>query len=458
MPSFEQPVSELVDAQPFQADRGNHAVDATKLSRALRKARTRLGPLIALMFAVSILDRSNVGFAKEALRADVHIGDAAYAMGAGIFFIGYALFEIPSNLILHRIGARVWLSRIMVTWGIASAMMMLVTGPSSFYLLRFLVGLTEAGFSPGVVLYSTYWFPARERGKFLGIYYMGLPAALTVGSAFSGLIMERMNGYLGLHNWQWMFLIEGLAASLVGCVAYFALPSKPADARWLKADECDALCHVISLEESIEKAHSPSDSVAVLRDSKVLRFILIYFAIQVGNYGVIFYLPSRIAELMGAHINSRAGILVAIPWLCALISLRPICGWADKLGRQRQFAAVLLFVASIGIAASAQTTHLTLALFAFSLAAVGFVVVQPIFWTLPASYLRGTAAATGIAMIGACGNLGGFVAPNLKTAAENVFHNQRSGMLTLAAVALCGVVLLTLRSGDPNTKQATVHE
>ena len=418
----------------------------------------RLGPLVALMFAASILDRSNVGFAKDALRADVHIGDAAYALGAGIFFIGYALFEIPSNLILDRVGARVWLSRIMVTWGIASAMMMLVSGAHSFYALRFLVGLAEAGFSPGVVLYSTYWFPARERGKFLGIYYMGLPAALTLGSAFSGLIMEKFNGSLGLRNWQWMFLIEGLAASAIGVVAYFVLPSKPADARWLEPEERKALCSAISLEESKDKAHRPLDSLAALRDGRVLRFVLIYFTIQFGAYGVIFYLPSRIAELIGSQINSRAGILVAIPWLCALIALRPLTGWADKLGKQRQFAAVLLMVATIGIAGSTQTTHLGLALLAFSLAALGFVVVQPIFWTLPTSYLRGTAAASGIAMIGACGNLGGFVAPLLKTATESVFHSQQSGMMVLAAVALCGVVLLAASDRAPKPKEVAAHE
>jgi MFS family permease len=404
------------------------------------------------MFATSILDRSNVGFAKDALRADVHIGDAAFAVGAGIFFIGYALFEIPSNLILHRVGARVWLSRIMVTWGIASAMMMLIHGAWSFYLLRFLVGLAEAGFSPGVILYSTYWFPARERGRFLGLYYMGLPVALTLGSAVSGVLMETMNGYLGLYNWQWMFLMEGLLASLIGAVAYFVLPSKPSEASWLNQEERDALTDTIALEDSDKQTHSPRDSISALRDARVLRFVMIYFAIQVGIYGIIFYLPSRISELAGIQINSKTGMLVAIPWFCALLSLPLLTAWADRLGKHGRFATLLLLLAAIGLAGSTQTTHLPSALLAFSLAAVGFVVVQPLFWTLPSSCLEGTAAATGLAMIGACGNLGGFVAPTLKIAAEKTFRNEQSGMLVLAAVALCGVFLLATRSRVSETK------
>jgi MFS family permease len=211
------------------------------LESAVRKARLRLVPFLALMFALSMLDRSNVGFVKQALQMDSNIGDAAFALGAGIFFIGYAVFEIPSNLMLHRVGARVWLSRIMVTWGLASAAMMFAHNETSFYVLRFILGVAEAGFSPGVILYSTYWFPARERGKALGIYYFGLPVALVLGSPLSGYLMEVMGGHLGLHNWQWMFLIEGLAASVVGIIAFFYLVSKPRQAKWLTSAEKNAL-------------------------------------------------------------------------------------------------------------------------------------------------------------------------------------------------------------------------
>ena len=422
---------------------------AEELQRAVRKARLRLGPFLALMFAISILDRSNVGFAKDALRADVHIGDAAYALGAGIFFVGYAVFELPSNLLLQRVGARAWLSRIMVTWGAASALMMFVHNDLSFYVLRFLVGVSEAGFSPGVVLYSTYWFPSSHRGKALGIYYMGLPAALTLGSTLSGSILQTMNGFLGLRNWQWMFLIEGLAASAIGIVAFFYLTSRPRGAKWLSASEQEVLEHALLLEEKQRVAHSPGNSLSALVDARVLLFSAIYFAVQVGIYGVIFYLPSRLSHLVGSPMNLRIGLLASIPWLCAFVSLRTITGQADKMGRHKQFATVLLGIASVGIAATTRTTHLGWTVFAFSIAAVGFVVVQPLFWTLPAAYLRGGAAAAGIAVIGSLGNLGGLVAPTLKTWAERISGRQDSGMPALAGIAVIGVVLLLTHRNDP---------
>ncbi|MFL9899831.1 MFS transporter [Paraburkholderia fungorum] len=412
------------------------------LENAVRKARLRLAPFLALMFALSMLDRSNVGFVKQALQVDSNIGNAAFALGAGIFFIGYAVFEIPSNLMLHRVGAKLWLSRIMVTWGLASAAMMFVHNETSFYVLRFILGVAEAGFSPGVILYSTYWFPARERGKALGIYYFGLPVALVLGSPLSGYLMEVMGGRLGLHNWQWMFLIEGLAASTVGIVAFFYLVSKPRHAKWLTSAEKDALENAIAAEDRDKVAHGPASALTALRNWNVLRFVSIYFAIQVSVYGVIFYLPTRISELTGTAIGSKVGFLTAIPWLCALIALRFITGYADAKGKHRQLAVVMLAMAAAGIALSTLGTHLAPVLVAFCIATVGFVVVQPLFWTLPTAYLSGTAAASGIAMIGALGNLGGFIAPTLKTAVETLFQSPRAGMFMLALAGVVGVLLL----------------
>lgn len=413
-----------------------------ELGSATCKARLRLGPFLALMFAISILDRSNVSFAKQALSADAHVNDAAYALGAGIFFIGYALFEVPSNLILHRVGAKIWLSRIMITWGIASALMMLVHSALSFYVLRFIVGAAEAGFSPGVVLYCTYWFPAQERGKALGIYYMGLPAALMLGSGLSGTLMQVMEGYFGLHNWQWMFLLEGLFAVIVGVIAFFYLASSPRQAKWLTDREREALEHMLCLEESAKQQHSPKTLFAILRNLRVLRLIAIYFTIQAGIYGVIFYLPSRMAEITGETIDSTIGVLAAVPWLCALLALRVITGIADKKKAHRRYAILTLTLATLGLIGSTQTSHLASTLLTFSVAAMGFVVVQPLFWTLPTAYLSGTSAAAGIAIIGALGNLGGFAGPTLKTAAENLFHTQQAGMLLLACIAGAGIALL----------------
>ncbi|SOZ40935.1 MFS transporter [Cupriavidus neocaledonicus] len=423
----------------MQTQAANH----DPLASAVNKARLRLAPFLALMFALSMLDRSNVGFVKQALMVDSNIGNAAYALGAGIFFIGYAVFEIPSNLILHRVGAKVWLSRIMVTWGLASAAMMFAHDETSFYVLRFILGVAEAGFSPGVILYSTYWFPASQRGKALGVYYFGLPVALVLGGPVSGLLLDVMGGQLGLRNWQWMFVIEGLAASVVGVIAFFYLVSKPRDAKWLNAEEKTALEAAIAAEDNRKTAHGPATALSALRNWQVLRFVAIYFAIQVSVYGVIFYLPTRISELTGTAIGAKVGLLTAIPWLCALIALRLITGIADARGKQREFAMAMLAMAAIGIALSTLGHELVPVLMAFCLATVGFVVVQPLFWTLPTAYLSGTAAASGIALIGALGNLGGFIAPTLKTAVESAFHSQQAGMLALAIAGVVGVLLLS---------------
>lgn len=446
-PSKVESESPPKDPAALVETQNRRANEDEELNRAVRKARRRLGPFVAVMFAISMLDRSNVGFAKEAMKVDAHIGDMAFALGAGIFFIGYALFEVPSNLILHRVGAKVWLSRIMVTWGLASALMMFVHSELSFYILRFVVGVAEAGFSPGVILYFTYWFPSRERGRAFGVYYMGLPAALILGSALSGLLMQVMKGYLGLRNWQWMFLIEGLSASIIGIVAFFYLVNRPCDAEWLTSTEQNALERELSLEELQSRENRPKTLFSVLGDLRVLRFVAIYFSIQVCIYGVIFYLPSRISEIAGTEINSKIGLLVAIPWLCALVTLRMITRAADRMGKHRQFAILMLSLATLGIVCSTQTTHLESTLLAFCIAAIGVVVVQPLFWTLPTAYLSGTAAASGIALIGSLGNLGGFVAPTLKTEAEMVFHNQGAGMLSLACATTFGIILLASING-----------
>lgn len=412
------------------------------LSTAVRKARLRLAPFLALMFALAMLDRSNVGFVKQALQIDVGIGNAAYALGAGIFFIGYAVFEIPSNLMLHRVGAKLWLSRIMVTWGLASAAMMFVHDETSFYVLRFILGVAEAGFSPGVILYSTYWFPARDRSKALGVYYFGLPIALVLGGPLSGWLLEVTGGMLGLRNWQWMFIIEGIAASVVGVIAYFYLVSRPRDATWLSPEERAALENAIAAEDRHKTAHGPSSALAALKDMNVLRFVLIYFAVQISVYGVIFYLPTRISELTGSAIGLKVGLLTAIPWLCALIALRFITGYADATGRHRLLAACMLAMAAAGISVSTLGDQIAPVLLAFCFATIGFVVVQPLFWALPTAYLAGPAAASGIALIGSLGNLGGFIAPTLKTMMEALFHSQRAGMLALACAGVIGVVLL----------------
>ena len=410
------------------------------LKQALSKIRWRILPFVALMFAMAIIDRSNIGFAKHALQADTGLSNAAFALGAGIFFIGYAVFEVPSNLMLHKIGARIWLSRIMVTWGLVSAAMMFAHDETSFYILRFLLGVAEAGLSPGVVLYLTYWFPQNQRGSAYGIYYFGVPVSLMVGGPVSGWLLE--SAQFGLTGWQWMFVTEGLAASIIGVFAFFYLTDKPRDAKWLSTDEKAAIEHELEKEQLLKANKGPSSWRAAMFNPVVLYFTLIYFTIQVSVYGVLFYLPTRIAELLGTGIGLKVGALTSIPWIATVCMLYLVTRHADRKGQQTRYAALMLAMAAVGMIGSTLSGNLVLVIVAFCVAAAGFITVQPLFWTLPTRFLGGAAAASGIAVIGALGNLGGFLAPTVKTWAEQHFNNPHAGMYFLAGMALLGALML----------------
>lgn len=411
------------------------------LSSAIAKSRLRLLPFLILMYVLAFIDRANVGYARSFLQADTGLGDAAFAFGASIFFIGYACFEVPSNLMLHRLGARVWLCRIMVTWGLVSAAMMFADSAATFYVLRFLLGVAEAGFFPGIILYLTYWFPAQSRGQALGMFYFGLPLALVLGGPLSGWLLE-FHGVFGMSNWQFLFVVEGLLASLVGIAAYFYLVDRPRAARWLSEAEKGALEGKLAEEDARKQGHGPHGFLSALRSGQVLKFCLVYFTVQMSVYGVVFYLPTRIASFLDGNVGLSVGLITAIPWLCALVVTRLVTRYADRSGQHRRLAVCMLAMAAAGIAASALSPNLTFAVIAFCFAASGFVSVQPLFWTIPTSYLSGAAAASGIALINSLGNLGGFVAPNLKTLMETQFGDPRAGMFALAVVAVSGALMI----------------
>jgi sugar phosphate permease len=407
----------------------------------ISKVTMRLLPFLLLMYVLAFLDRANVGFAKAAFQADTGISNAAYAFGASIFFVGYALFEVPSNLIMHRVGAKIWMARIMVTWGLISAAMMFAHTETTFYVLRVLLGIAEAGFFPGVILYLTYWFPSDARAKAMGLFYFGAPLAFIFGSPLSGLLLE-FNGLAGLTGWQWMFMVEGLLATVVGIWAYFYLDDRPQDARWLNADEKRELVTAIEAEESHKHAHGPAGVLAALRNSRVLYLSLIYFLIQMSVYGVVFYLPTQVAGLMGRNVGLAVGFVSAIPWVCALAAAYFIPRLSDATGERRMIGSATLAVAGLGIGASVATGSPLLSMIALCFAAAGFIAVQPIFWTFPTSYLGGVAAAGGIALINSLGALGGFVAPNVKTWAETAFASQAAGLYLLAGTTLIGALLI----------------
>jgi MFS family permease len=410
------------------------------LPSIVRRVTIRLIPILLLMYVLAFLDRANIGFAKEQFQADTGISNAAYALGAGIFFLGYALFEVPSNLMMRRLGAKLWLARIMVTWGVISALMAVAHTEWIFYLLRVLLGIAEAGFFPGVILFLTYWIPAQFRGQVNGLFYFGAPLAFIFGGPLSGALLE-MDGLFGLRGWQLMFAVTGIVTVVVGIVAYFYLDNEPATAKWLPEDERRTLLEALAAEDAEKEHFSPRGALVALVNPKVLYFGLIYFTIQSSVYGVTFYLPSLIADMTGTKVGLTVGLLTAIPWTCAMIAVVVLARIADRTGRRRWVASSALAGAGVGILLATLTTSPVIGLFALSLAAAGFIAVQPIFWTLPTGFLVGGAAAAGIALINSIGSLGGFVAPNLKNFGDSTFGDG-AGLLALAVIAFAGAALL----------------
>ena len=412
------------------------------LSRAITRARRRLLPFLLLMYVVSFLDRANISFAKPQFQASVGISETAFAWGAGLFFLSYSLFAIPSNLILHRIGARVWMCGLMVAWGLISVLNMFVQGPSSFYALRLLLGFAEAGFFPGVILYLTYWFPDRVRGQIMGQFYFGAPLAFIFGGPLSGLLL-LLHGNAGLAGWQWMFLVEGSLAIVVGAWAFWYLSDRPHNAAWLSENEKTALESALAIEESVRHARGPSAFLAALRDPKLFHFAAIYFLIQMSVYGVVFYLPAEVAAILGKRIGLEVGIVSALPWTCALAAVIFVPLWAGRVKRPRLLAAAVLVLSGIASAAFL-LPNAAIAMAALCVAASGFIAVQPVFWTFPTGYLSGRAAAGGIAVINAIGALGGFVAPNIKVWAEHHSAFPAAGLYVLAAFTLLAAGLVAL--------------
>jgi sugar phosphate permease len=411
---------------------------------ATRKVFRRLIPFLLLMYVVAFLDRSNVAFAQKEFAADVGISAAAYAFGAGLFFVGYAVFEIPSNLVLHRVGARWWLARIMVTWGIVATCFMFVQGPISFYVLRFLLGVAEAGFFPGVILYLTYWVPARHLSRARGYFYMGIALAGILGNPLSGALLE-LNGVFNLRGIQWMFMVEGLLAVAVGVWSFFYLTDKPRDAAWLPADQRNALAETVEAEDTAKaEGEGPKKVLAALGNWRVWYFSLIYFCIQVAVYGVTFFLPTQVTAITGQTLGFAAALVTAIPWVFGLAAVAYFPGLADRTRKHRPIGCALLLATAVGIFISgALSATPVLAIAGLCLAAIGFVAMQPIFWTLPTEYMTGYAAAAGIGLVNSLGNLGGFLAPNMRDYFK-VTLGGNAGLYSLAVAAVVGAVLFGL--------------
>ena len=412
---------------------------------ATKKVFRRLIPFLLLMYVIAFLDRSNVSFAEKEWQADFGISAAAYAFGAGLFFVGYAVFEIPSNILLHRVGARWWLARIMVSWGVVAAAFMFVQGPTSFYILRFLLGVMEAGFFPGVILYLTYWIPARHLSRARGYFYMGIALAGILGNPLSGGLLE-LDGVLGLKGIQWMFLVEGLLAVGVGVWSYFYLSDRPTESvTWLPDEERQALVETVGAEDDAKASgHGPQKVLAALANWRVWYFALIYFCIQIAVYGVTFFLPAQVTAITGQTLGFASSLVTAIPYVFGLLAVAFFPGLADRTRKHRPIGVALLLTTALGIFMSGALSGTpVLAIAGLSLAAIGFIAMQPIFWTLPTEYMTGYAAAAGIGLINSIGNLGGFLAPNMRDYFKGTIGGN-AGLYSLAVGALVGAVLFGL--------------
>jgi len=417
----------------------NLAPDA--LEATYKKIAWRLIPFLVFLFVLAWIDRVNVGFAKLQMLQDLQFSEAIYGLGAGIFFIGYFLFEVPSNLLLEKIGARKTLARITILWGLTSMAMVYVKTPAMFYVIRFFLGVFEAGFFPGVVLYLTYWFPAAKRARVNGLFMTSFAIAGVVGGPIAGFIMSAMDGVGHYANWQWLFLLEGIPSVLAGIMVLLYLPEKPVNAGWLSPAEQQAVSGALAAENHDNKHASLRDACSNYR---VWICAAVYFCVVSGNATIAFWSPSIIKEI-GIVGNLQIGLISAIPFLAGTIAMIWNGIHSDRSGERRLHCALATLVASIGLILTGFFIgSAVLALCALTLAAIGILAAFPVFWSIPAAFLTGTAAAGGIALINSIGNLAGFAAPYLIGSLKTSTGSVASGLYFVAALEFCATILVLL--------------
>jgi len=409
-------------------------------AQTVSKVRRRLLPFMILCFFIAFLDRVNVGFAALQMNQDLGFNAIVYGFGAGIFFIGYFLFEVPSNLILHRVGARLWIARIMITWGLVVVGMAFIQGTTSFYAMRFLLGVAEAGFFPGMILYISLWFPARERARATSLFILGLPISVLIGAPLSTALLA-LDGLAGLRGWQWIFVAEGIPAVVIGFIVFAALTDRPADAKWLTAAERDWLITRLAREEAAKAGIRTWTVGQSLRDGKVLTLALGFFCNVIPIYGITLWLP-QIVKSAGGLTNFQTGLVTPIPYVCAAIAMVLNARHSDRTGERKLHILVSALIGAAGFILAATASSPWLGLLGICIGACGIWAANTVFWTLPASFLTGAAAAAGIGLVNAVGNLGGFVGPYLTGWIKDAFGGYAPAMLMLAGfLTLHGIIL-----------------
>jgi ACS family tartrate transporter-like MFS transporter len=424
---------------------------------AMRKVYLRVLPFAVLTYFFCYLDRINVGFAALTMNRDLGLDPAMYGMAAGAFFWGYVLFEVPSNIILERLGARLWIARIMVTWGIVSGINAFATGPYSFMVIRFLLGLAEAGLFPGFVLYFTYWFPDAHRARINSGFTLALPIAVASGAPVSTALLG-LNGLFGLRGWQIMFLFEAVPTVLIGIVAFFYMTDRPSVARWLDADEKAWLEQTIGGEQRRIEAHHGIGILRSFFDPKVLLLSLNYTGIVTASLGLVLFLPQIIKQL--GVSNMQVGWITMIPYIFGAISML-VCGWiSDRVGDRRWSLFITCVISTIGLVFAGMTVGSWWSLVGIIVAAIGFYGTKGPFWSMPTMFLTGPAAAAGIAWINSIGNLGGFFGPTIVGWAKQLTGSFAGGLYALSLCALVSAVVslfgLNIRSNVRTTEPATI--
>jgi D-galactonate transporter len=426
-------------ASPLPGDETARADAATFESRTYAKVARRLIPFLMICYLGAYLDRVNVGFAKLQMLNDLRFSETVYGLGAGIFFLGYFLFEVPSNVILHKVGARNWLARIMLTWAVISAGFAFVTTPTSFYVLRFLLGLAEAGFAPGVILYMTYWFPSQRRAKALSMFFMAIPLAGIVGGPLSGYIMHAFHGAADLAGWKWLFLIEALPSLVLGIAILFYLDNGIAQAKWLTDAEKALLERNVAGDNAQKTAHGSVG--AFIADRRLWLLAAIYFCVVLGQYGLTFWLPTLIRKA-GVADPLWVGVFTAVPYVCAIVALPLIGMSADRRRERRLHLAVPMLVAAAGFALLPLLGNVGASLVCLSIAAAGILSSSSQFWSLPTAMLGGMSAAAGIAAVNCFANLAGFFSPAIVGWLNDLTGKSTAGLIFISSAIVLGAVLV----------------
>lgn len=420
-------------------------------TRTMRKVTWRLVPFLMACYFIAYLDRVNIAFAGPSMMQSLGLTAAAFGGVAGIFFIAYFFFEIPSNLALNRFGARIWISRIMLTWGIISGAQAFVADEFSFYIVRFLLGVAEAGFFPGIIFYMTLWFPASYRARVVGLFMFAVPVSTVIGSPMSGYLLN-LHGALGLEGWQWIFLLEALPALVMAAAVFFYLTNTPSEARWLNVEEKSWLRDRLDAERENREAHFKKGWLPSVFNMRVIALGLVYMAINIPQYGLSFFLPQIIKEFGVSDV--KAGFIATLPYLVGGLGMITWSLHSDRTG-ERIWHCVIPFIAMIvGLSSAAVADGLQLKMLALCVAAWGFFSILPIFWTLPTAFLSGAGAAAGIAAVNSIGNLGGYFGPQVFGILKTTTQGDAAGLVFLAAVAAAGAILVWSLGHNPELEES----